>query len=48
LELTGGFIDESNEVDMLAITMINTRLGRQMNKEYGIVPKLLETFNPDK
>jgi len=48
LELTWGFIDESNEIDIQAITIIKTRLGRQKNKEFNLKPKLLETFNPDK
>lgn len=48
LELTGWFIDESNEVDSQCITIISTRIGRQKNMEFGIKPKLLETFNPDK
>lgn len=48
LELTGGFIDESNEIDYQCIEILKTRLGRQKNNEYNILPKLLETFNPDK
>lgn len=48
LELTGWFIDESNEIDVQCITIINTRIWRQNNREYWIKPKLLETFNPDK
>ncbi len=47
LELTGGFIDESNEIDEQAIEILKTRISRQKNKEYGLLPKLLETFNPD-
>jgi len=48
LELTGGFVDESNENNLQSIEILKTRLGRRKNKEYGIVPKLLETFNPAK
>ncbi len=48
LELTWWFIDESNEIDIQCITIINTRLWRQLNSKYWIKPKLLETFNPDK
>lgn len=48
LELTGGFVDESNEVEQQALTIIGTRVGRRKNQEYGIAPKLLECFNPDK
>jgi len=48
LELTGWFIDESNEIEHNCLDILKTRLGRQMNKEHWILPKLLETFNPDK
>ena len=47
LELTSGFIDESNEVEFSAINILQTRIGRQKNMEYGLKAKLLETFNPD-
>lgn len=48
LELTGAFVDESNEVEEQAITILSTRIGRQYNDKHGLTPKLLETFNPDK
>jgi hypothetical protein len=48
LELTGAFVDESNEIPILGIETLKTRLGRRKNKEYGLLPKLLEGFNPDK
>lgn len=48
LELTGGFVDESNEIDAQCLTILNTRIGRQKNSEYWLKPKLLQTFNPDK
>ncbi|MBP7540368.1 MAG: terminase family protein [Saprospiraceae bacterium] len=44
LELTGGFIDESNEIPYQAIEILKTRIGRRGK----LKPKLLETFNPDK
>lgn len=47
LELTMGFIDESNEIEEQAITILKTRIGRHKNREYSLIPKLLETFNPD-
>ena len=47
LELTGGFIDEANEIDEQAVTILKTRIARQKNREYWIIPKLLCTFNPD-
>lgn len=48
LELTGAFVDESNENDIQSIEIIKTRLGRCKNKEYNLIPKILETFNPSK
>lgn len=48
LELTGWFIDESNEIQNQCIDILKTRLWRQGNKEHWLKPKLLETFNPDK
>lgn len=48
LDLTGAFIDESNEVQEQAINIILTRLGRRNNEKFGLAPKLLEGFNPDK
>lgn len=48
LNLTGAAIDESNEVQVQAVNTLKTRLGRRKNEEYGLLPKLLETFNPDK
>lgn len=48
LELTGAFIDESNEIAEKAVTIVKTRVGRQYNERYGLKPKLLETFNPNK
>ena len=47
LELTWWFIDEANEIDEQAFTILNTRIARQKNKEYHLTPKLLCTFNPD-
>lgn len=44
LELTGAFIDESNECPEDAIGTLKTRLGRRGD----LKPKLLETFNPSK
>jgi hypothetical protein len=48
LLLTGGLIDESYEVKFSVIDTLYSRIGRWKNKEYGIFPKILETFNPDK
>ena len=48
MELTGAAVDESNECSHESIEILSTRIGRCMNKEYGLKPKVLETFNPDK
>lgn len=52
LELTWGFIDESNEIDEQAITILKTRIWRQnnikvWNRTVHLIPKILQTFNPD-
>ena len=48
LELTAAFVDESAETPSKAIEILSTRIGRKLNDEYGLVPKMLQTFNPDK
>ena len=47
LELTWAFIEESAEVPLDAIKIITTRVWRYKNEEYGILGKVLETFNPN-
>jgi len=48
LELTGAFVDESNENEEKSLEILKTRIGRGRNKEYNLTPKILETFNPSK
>lgn len=48
LELTGAFIDEANECHPSAIEIVRSRCGRCLNGIYGLVGKVLLTFNPDK
>src|SRR5690606_24250197 len=48
LLLTGGFIDESNEVDIRVIDILYSRVGRWKNSDYDLHPTILETFNPSK
>ena len=48
LELTGAFVDESNECSLKSIEILSSRLGRHMNDEFNIFPTMLESFNPSK
>ena len=53
LELTGAFLDESNEIDAKWVQMLKTRIGRQNSFMVGwvekkVCPKFLECFNPNK
>lgn len=48
LELTDGFADEIAEIDAQCLMILKTRIWRQKNEEYNLLPKFLGTFNPDK
>lgn len=48
LELTGAFIDESNETNIRIINVIFSRCGNYLNDKYQLTGKVLETFNPSK
>ena len=47
LEITGGFIDEANQVTAKAKNILASRMRHNIS-EYGILPKLLMTCNPAK
>jgi len=48
LELTDWFADEIAEIDSQCLMILKTRIWRQKNEEYWLLPKFLWTFNPDK
>ncbi len=48
LEFTGGWIEEGGEVNFGAYDTLKTRIGRCMNREYGLKRKLFITCNPKK
>lgn len=48
-EYTGGWSEEAPELKFAAFEALNSRIGRQLNKEYGLLPaKHLLTGNPSK
>lgn len=48
LELTDWFADEIAEIEAQCLMILKTRIWRQKNEEYWLLPKFLWTFNPDK
>jgi len=47
LELTGGWIEEAEEVEFLCFDILKARVGRFMNTEFNLFPpKILLTCNP--
>jgi len=47
-EYTGGWIEEAGETHPGAYDTLKTRIGRQYNREYNLLGKLLLTLNPKK
>lgn len=48
LEYTDGNIEEAGEIDFGAYDVLKTRIGRHLNKDYGIKPTMSITGNPKK
>lgn len=48
LECTDGWIDEAGEVPFMAIDILQSRVGRHLNEEFGLMPDTLYTYNPNK
>lgn len=48
MEFTGGWIEEGGETNFGAFDVLNTRIGRHLNKEFGLCPKMFVTCNPKK
>lgn len=48
LEYTGGWIEESGEVEFKAFDVLKSRIGRHKNKEFDLLPKMFCTTNPNK
>lgn len=48
MEYTQGWFEEASETHFLAFEVLKSRIGRHMNEEFDLLPKLLLTYNPSK
>ncbi|MCT4287358.1 terminase family protein [Elizabethkingia sp. HX WHF] len=48
LEYTGGWVEEGGEINFGAFDVLKTRIGRHLNGEFGLTPKIFVTCNPKK
>lgn len=48
MQFTRGWIEEAGEFELACKQNLQASIGRKMNKEYNLAPKLLQTCNPSK